>query len=66
MSGNISMASLRSMTNDTSVDFLLPKGLSVSTTCSHYYNSLNEKNKSFVLCGVSGRFSRKITLKSAE
>lgn len=59
MSGNISMASLRSMTNDTSVDFLLPKGLSVSTTCSHYYNSLNEKNKSFVLCGVSGRFSCK-------
>ncbi len=59
MSGGQAMASLRSMTNDTSVDFLLPAGISLSADCSHYYNSMNEKNKSFVLCGLNAKYSLK-------
>lgn len=59
ISGGSAMASLRSMTNDTSVDFLLPAGVSLSVNCSHYYNSMNEKDKSFVLCGLSTKYSHK-------
>lgn len=55
----VSAMSLHSMNNDTSVDFFLPAGISVSTSFSHYYNSMNEKEKSFLLCEASARYTHK-------
>ena len=55
----ISAMSLLSMNNDTSVDFFLPAGILVSTSFSHYYNSMNEKDKSFLLCEASARYTHK-------
>lgn len=59
MTENVSMATLCTMSNDTSVDFNLPGGVSLSTTLTHYYNSLNESNKSFVLGELSVKYAYK-------
>lgn len=53
------MPTLSSVSNDTSVDFFLPGNLSLSTTLSHYYNSLNTRDRSFLLCEFMGRYTYK-------
>lgn len=53
------MPTLTSVSNDTSVDFFLPGNLSLSTMLSHYYNSLNTRDKSFLLCELMGRYTYK-------
>lgn len=59
MTGNVSMTALRTMSNDTSLNFNLPGNVSLSTTFVHYYNSMNEKDKSFVLGELSAKYAYK-------
>lgn len=59
MDGVGSKTKLSSMNNETNFDVYLPGDVSLTSTLSHYYNSLNEKNKSFVLCDLSAKYSYK-------
>lgn len=59
MDGGGATADLISMNNETNFDVYLPGGVSLTSSLSHYYNSLNEKNKSFVLCDLSAKYTYK-------
>lgn len=57
LKGGEKMPFLSSMSNDMSLDFFLPAGITLSTMLSHYYNRLNVRDKSFLLCGLSGKYT---------
>ena len=50
---------IRTLTNKGTLDFNLPGGVSLRTSVYHYYNNLNDCDKSFLLLNVEARYSIK-------
>lgn len=50
---------LRTVTNKTTFDFILPSGISLRTSFYHYYNNFNDGDKSFLLLNAEARYSIK-------
>ncbi|MCC8037690.1 MAG: TonB-dependent receptor family protein [Bacteroidales bacterium] len=53
------MAWLKTLTNNTKVDFNLPGGISIGASLYHYYNNFNDGDKSFLLLNAEARYSIK-------
>lgn len=58
--GGGSMPVLKRLTNNVSLDFHLPYEISVGTRVSHYYNTLNNANLSFLLGEANISYSYKM------
>lgn len=57
--GFATMSWLRTLTNKASLDFTIPGGVTLKTSVYHYYNNVNEGDKSFVLLNAEARYSIK-------
>ena len=48
---------LRAMTNRATLDFTLPGGVTLTTSLYHYYNSVNEGDRSFLLLNAEAKYT---------
>lgn len=53
------MPMLRTFTNKISLEFYLPADITIGANISHYYNNLNQNNRSFLLGEVNAKYSYK-------
>lgn len=53
------MPMLRTFTNNISLEFYLPADITIGANISHYYNNLNQNNRSFLLGEVNAKYSYK-------
>ena len=47
---------IRTLTNNASLDFTLPWGITVGASLYHYYNNFNDGDKSFLLLNAEARY----------
>lgn len=57
--GYAAMPWLRTVTNNATLDFSIPGGVTFKTSVYHYYNNFNDGDKSFVLLNVEAKYSIK-------
>ena len=50
---------IRTLTNNASLDFTLPWGITVGASLYHYYNNFNDGDKSFMLLNADARYAIK-------
>lgn len=50
---------LRTVTNKASLDFTIPRGVTLTTSLYHYYNNFNDGDRSFILLNAEAKYTIK-------